>query len=83
MASVFNWTLLLGNSNNEEGENGKPLKGSGVFNPLGSLSRLIGGKTNMQNNKRSAYFFLGMIIIILGFVAIFFTGFLDEPITFE
>jgi hypothetical protein len=55
----------------------------GFFNPMGNISRIVSNFFIRSNQKRIAYLFLGIVIIILGFVAIFFTDFLDKPITFE
>lgn len=55
----------------------------GFFNPLGNITRLFQNVLKLNNSRQTTYFFVGILVIILGFVAIFFTGFLDEPITFE
>jgi hypothetical protein len=87
LASVLNFHVLFGNPEDNEHtaegnhEQNRPVRG--FFNPLGGITRLLMNVILLRDKKRSAYFFLGIVIIILGFVAIFFTGFLDEPIAFK
>lgn len=87
LGAAFNIQILFGNekSDNETVEQNHQTNRSvrGFFNPMGNISRLISNFFILSNQKRIAYLFLGVVIIILGFVAIFFTDFLDKPITFE
>lgn len=86
LASVFNFSVLFGAPDEHEiatNPDPKQTRPRGFFNPMRGLTRLIMNVLALHDKKRSAYFFLGIVIIILGFVAIFFTDFLDKPITFE
>ncbi|HLP10324.1 MAG TPA: hypothetical protein VK177_00230 [Flavobacteriales bacterium] len=79
LGSVYNARFLFGPKEHEE----KTSLRSAAFNPLGSLSRKFANSLDANNKKRTAYFFMGIVILILGLVAIFFTDFLQNPIKFE
>jgi hypothetical protein len=87
LGAAFNISILFGNEKNDESiiqENHQKNKSPrGFFNPMGNVSRLISNFFMISDKKRIAYLFLGIVILILGLVAAFFTDFLDKPITFE
>lgn len=87
LGAAFNIQILFGNEKSDDDaveENHQINRSArGFFNPMGNITRLFSNFFIRSNQKRIAYLFLGVMIIILGFVAIFFTDFLDKPITFE
>jgi hypothetical protein len=84
LGSVFNAKFLLGNNeqgHETEGHSIKPA-GRGIMTFFLQIFNGIAKIPLFSDKKRSAYFFIGIVIIVLGIVAIF-TGFLNEKIKFE
>lgn len=89
LAALLNAQFIFGSEKKNQAEmqveQRKQKIGRGFSGMLGLFVHWVGDFFHLEflgNRKRGTYFVLGIIILILGIVAIF-TGFLNEEIKFE
>lgn len=84
LGSVFNAKIFFGTNEKGNPSEESPTRsgGRGIMTFFLQIFNGISKIPVFADKKRSAYFFIGMVILILGIVAIF-TGFLNEEIKFE